>query len=70
LLSVIETFDGKGVFTDCVLGLNNCSNENPCPYHYSVQKFRTEFINQIQDESFDASAKRITEHGLKLKDIL
>lgn len=67
LLTVIESFDGKGVFTDCVLGLDNCSNDNPCPYHDSVQKWRTAFYMQLQGETIEESAIRIEEQGLKLK---
>jgi len=67
LLTVIETFDGIGVFTDCILGLDYCSNDNPCPYHYSVQDYRSMFFMSLQDETIDASAKRIREQGLKLR---
>jgi len=70
LLTVIESFDGPGIFTDCVLGLDNCSNENPCPYHDSVQQYRTAFYFQLQNETIEASAKRISEHDLKLKNRL
>lgn len=67
LLSVISLIDGKGIFTDCILGLANCSNDNPCPYHDSIQKVRQEFLLQLKDESIAASAKRINKHSLKLK---
>ncbi len=68
LLTVIESIDGKGIFTDCILGLDNCSNENPCPYHNSIQKVRSEFLMQLKGETIEASAKRINEQSLKLKD--
>jgi Rrf2 family protein len=68
LLTVIKLIDGKGIFTDCILGLANCSNEKPCPYHDSIQKVRQEFLLQLKDETIAASAKRIDELSLKLKD--
>ena len=67
LLTVIESFDGKGILTDCVLGLDNCSNENPCPYHDNVQKFRKDFLIQLQNETIQESAKRIDDQNLKLQ---
>ncbi len=67
LLTVIETFDGKGILTNCVLGLDNCSNENPCPYHHNVQTFRKDFLTQLQNETIEESAKRIDDQNLKLK---
>ena len=67
LLTVIESFDGPGIFSDCVLGLDSCSNENPCPYHHSFQQYITGFVSQLKDETIEASAYRISEHELKLK---
>lgn len=67
LRAVIETIDGQGVLTDCVLGLDNCSNDNPCPYHFSAQQYRTAFLQQLQNETIEESARRIAEQDLKLK---
>ena len=66
LISIIQSFDGKGVFTDCILGLDQCSNENPCPYHDSVQKFRGKFYHQLQKETLEQTAKRVNKLNLKL----
>ena len=70
LLAVIESFDGPGVFTDCVLGLDNCSNENPCPYHDAIQKYRHSFYTQLQNETIEVTAKRIDAQNLKLQNRL
>jgi Rrf2 family protein len=67
LLAVIESFEGPGTFTDCVLGLRECSNVNPCPYHNSVQKYRNSFFLQLQNETIAETAKRINEHNFNLK---
>lgn len=31
---IYENFEGKEVFTSCLLGLKQCSGENPCPIHH------------------------------------
>lgn len=66
LVSVIESFDGPGVFTDCVLGLESCSNEKPCPYHDTMMQYRRAFMDQIQNETFEEAARRINENNLEL----
>lgn len=68
LLAIIESIDGKDIFQECILGLEQCSDANPCPYHDSIQKVRREFLLQLKDETIKASATRINEHSLKLKD--
>jgi Rrf2 family protein len=30
---IIECVDGPSVLSSCILGLPNCSNMNPCPFH-------------------------------------
>ena len=67
LLGVIESFEGPGTFTDCVLGLKQCSNINPCPYHDTVQKYRSTFFLQLQNESIKETAERINQHNFNLK---
>ena len=70
LLSVIESFDGPGTFTDCVLGLSVCSDANPCPYHNAVHNYRNQFYFQLQSETVDDTIKRIKRNNLKIKNIL
>lgn len=66
LLTIIEYFDGKDVFINCILGLNHCSNEMPCPYHNWVDPCRTLLYSKIQSETIGTSAKRIDEFGFML----
>jgi len=45
LASIVEAVDGNGIFTRCGLGLDYCSEENPCPIHHDFKAIR----DQIQD---------------------
>ena len=45
LASLVEAVDGSAIFTGCGLGLEYCSEENPCPIHHEFKTIR----NQIQD---------------------
>jgi Rrf2 family protein len=33
LMNIIQTIDGKHVFSECGLGLSKCSEKHPCPIH-------------------------------------
>jgi len=44
LSEVVEAVDGNGLFTGCGLGLEYCSETNPCPLHNEFKSIR----NQIQ----------------------
>ncbi|NND06857.1 MAG: Rrf2 family transcriptional regulator [Saprospiraceae bacterium] len=67
LLAVIECMDGPSAFNDCVLGLESCSNENPCPYHNTVKKYRDAFFEVIKNETIGESASRIKSHNFRLR---
>lgn len=45
LSAIVEAVDGISLFTGCGLGLEYCSEENPCPIHHEFKAIR----NQIQD---------------------
>ncbi|MCB0668965.1 MAG: Rrf2 family transcriptional regulator [Saprospiraceae bacterium] len=66
LIAVIECIEGPAVFTNCVLGLEKCSNANPCPYHHVVAPLRDEFHSLLKNETIEDSARRIKEQNLKL----
>ena len=66
LLEVIYTIEGPGFFEDCILGLSECSGENPCPYHFSAKKIKTAFKETFQNETIAKTAERINEHNFSL----
>jgi len=45
LSAIVEAVDGNGIFTGCGLGLDYCSEENPCPLHHEFKAIR----NQLQE---------------------
>lgn len=45
LADIVEAVDGSSLFTGCGLGLNYCSESNPCPLHHEFKAIR----NQIHD---------------------
>ncbi len=63
---IIISIDGPGVFSDCMLGLKECSSENPCPIHdYSIE-YRNKLIGIFRDSTIAEIAQYVKEGKLKL----
>lgn len=63
IYDVVRIMDGDAIFTNCGLGLQKCSELNPCPVHDDFKKVRENLIFMTQKYSFyDLAIK--TENGL------
>ncbi|TCC93179.1 Rrf2 family transcriptional regulator [Pedobacter hiemivivus] len=51
LSDVVEAVDGKSLFTGCGLGLEYCSERNPCPLHHEFKEIRNKIQQMLQDTS-------------------
>ena len=40
IIKIVDTIDGKDLFTKCGLGLSKCSSTHPCPIHDDYKKGR------------------------------
>lgn len=50
LTDIIEAIDGFDALRNrCVLGLDDCRDDEPCPMHGSWKTFRESFLSQIGD---------------------
>ena len=63
---IIVCLDGPGVFTSCVLGLPNCSNDNPCPLHIQAFAFRDGLKYQMMHQTIDEFARRIERDQIRI----
>lgn len=57
LYSIVQAIDGKDIVERCILGLSDCSNQNPCPVHSRYVLIReqlkdTLFSTKIRDFEF------------------
>lgn len=59
LLTVIHSLDGDGMFTGCILGLNVCSEENPCTFHSQAKIHRSGMVQMLSDKSIHEIAEKI-----------
>ena len=51
LIDIVECIDGRNVFNQCVLGLHQCSDSNPCALHKDFKEFKQGLEQTICHES-------------------
>jgi Rrf2 family protein len=47
--AIVEAVDGPYNSRQCVLGLPECNNDNPCPLHEPWQQLKTQLFRQLHD---------------------
>lgn len=47
LIDIVRAIDGNGLFSSCVLGLECCSETQPCPMHEQVNPIREMLLNEF-----------------------
>ncbi len=63
IFDIVRLIDGDGLFTQCGLGLQKCSADNPCPVHDDFKIVREKLIEMTGKHSFYDLALK-TESGL------
>lgn len=53
LSDVIKAIDGNGIFSACVLGLEKCSETQPCPMHEQVKPIRDQLLVEFSKQSIN-----------------
>lgn len=53
LKNIVDAFDGDEIYTSCVLGLDACHDEKPCPVHDNYVLIRTELRKLLEKTSID-----------------
>ncbi|MCX2718774.1 RrF2 family transcriptional regulator [Lentiprolixibacter aurantiacus] len=49
LMDIVRVIDGDKSIASCILGINNCDMDHPCPLHDLVGKGRTEFNSTLEN---------------------
>ncbi|HEY6930713.1 MAG TPA: Rrf2 family transcriptional regulator [Thermoanaerobaculia bacterium] len=61
MLEVVRAIDGSGVWTRCLLGLPECSDEAPCPAHSVWKQARKVLQQQLQNQTIADLSRVIVE---------
>ncbi len=67
LIDIIRAIDGMGLFTKCVIGLNECSDANPCPLHDQWSVIRSEIYDMLKKTSFTQLAQDTATFNFRIK---
>ncbi|HIE59552.1 MAG TPA: Rrf2 family transcriptional regulator [Persephonella sp.] len=67
LIDIIEIIDGTKFFSECILGLEKCSDDNPCPIHYMWADKREEIQKMFDNTTLKDIVEDINKlHYIKL----
>lgn len=70
LLDIVQAIDGKSLFTDCILGLNNCGEDKPCPLHNQWSTIRQNLHTMLESTSLHQVSLDVTHNGFRLTDLM
>jgi Rrf2 family protein len=56
LLKIVEAIDGGEILRSCVLGFEQCSNENPCSMHHEWSVLRDRIFNILGSKTLEEMA--------------
>jgi Rrf2 family protein len=60
LRDVVAAMDGLDQFLECAVGLENCSDESPCPLHDTWKGLRTQLMNYLEQTTLADMAAAVT----------
>ncbi len=66
VLTIIEAIDGLAFFNNCALGLEQCSDDRPCPIHQEFKITKDRLKNIIKSKTIEQLAKEIKNNELFL----
>ncbi len=66
LKDIIEAIDGSQIFTDCILGLKECSSEKPCPLHFQAFGIKEGLNYQFEHQTIGEMAEKIVRTNLSI----
>ena len=49
LINIIKVIDGDTRLTSCVLSLNKCDANNPCPMHHLMGNAKIDFVKNLEE---------------------
>lgn len=59
LIHIVNAIDGLNVFHECGLGLKQCSDKHPCPFHDGYKAARSKMLKIFNDTTIGQLAKSL-----------
>ena len=59
LRKIINVIDGETRISSCLLSLESCNNEKPCPLHKMAFPLRTKLLDSLENKAIDDLAQDV-----------
>lgn len=59
ILSIIAVINGKEQFNACLLSLEKCNEEKPCPLHNMLNPSRNQILNSLRSKTIKDVVKEV-----------
>ena len=59
LIDIVEVIDGMEFFSNCILGFEECSDQNPCTIHNLWAEKREEIYNMFSSTTLEDAIRNI-----------
>ncbi|NOT36584.1 MAG: Rrf2 family transcriptional regulator [Saprospiraceae bacterium] len=69
MLRILEILEEEHVITKCVLGLQECSDVNPCPMHNRYKLIKPLLIDMFENKSIQDVLNELTDSSITLIDV-
>jgi len=67
---IVYAMDGRGIFETCVLGLERCGDDQPCPVHEKWAIVRGQIAALFETTTLEKMAQQVERKGLRLANIV
>ncbi len=67
LLQIVTAIDGDGLITNCMLGLSQCSEIDPCPVHHQYKSIKADIIKMLKNSTVESLAPGVAQRLSFLK---
>lgn len=61
LKKIVNVIDGESRLTSCLLSLENCNEEKPCPLHKLAAPLRTQLLDNLENKTICDLARDVKE---------
>lgn len=70
LMNVLTLLDSDTVITKCVMGLEDCSDINPCPMHAQYKDIKPQIIEMFENKTIEKLIEEMTDEKLSFRNPL
>lgn len=67
LEQIVKAIDGNDLFDRCSLGLHDCSDKQPCPFHHKYKPLRENLKKTLKETSLQELIETYNSGGTYLK---